>query len=58
MPDRLELHKRIENVLKLCGKRILNEVKGLMGKYDFDENLPSMRSVGYRQAIEFLKKVT
>lgn len=57
MPDRLELHKRIEKRLEIMWKNgFLNEVKGLMGKYDFDENLPSMRSVGYRQAIEFLKK--
>ncbi|HCL59578.1 MAG TPA: tRNA (adenosine(37)-N6)-dimethylallyltransferase MiaA [Acinetobacter sp.] len=57
MPDRLELHKRIEKRLEIMWKNgFLNEVKVLMGKYDFDENLPSMRSVGYRQAIEFLKK--
>ena len=57
MPDRLELHKRIEKRLEIMWKNgFLNEVKGLMGKYDFDENLPSIRSVGYRQAIEFLKK--
>ena len=56
-PDRLELHKRIEKRLEIMWENgFLNEVKGLMGKYDFDENLPSMRSVGYRQAIEFLKK--
>ena len=57
MPDRLELHKRIEKRLEIMWKNgFLNEVKELMGKYDFEENLPSMRSVGYRQAIEFLKK--
>ena len=56
MPDRVELHKRIEMRLELMWKNgFLNEVKELMGKYDFDDNLPSMRSVGYRQAIEFLK---
>jgi tRNA dimethylallyltransferase len=26
-----------------------------MKKYDLEENLPSSRSVGYRQAIDFLK---
>jgi len=57
MPDRLELHKRIEKRLEIMWKNgFLNEVKGLMGKYDFGENLPSMRSVGYRQALEFLLK--
>ncbi|MCO8044053.1 tRNA (adenosine(37)-N6)-dimethylallyltransferase MiaA [Acinetobacter bohemicus] len=56
MPDRVELHKRIEIRLELMWKNgFLNEVKELMGKYDFDDNLTSMRSVGYRQAIEFLK---
>ena len=56
MPARVELHKRIEIRLELMWKNgFLNEVKELMGKYDFDDNLPSMRSVGYRQAIEFLK---
>ena len=57
MPDRLELHKRIEKRLEIMWEiGFLNEVKGLMKKYDLDENLPSMRSVGYRQALDFLKK--
>ena len=30
-------------------------MKYLIEKYDLNENLPSFRSVGYRQAIEFLK---
>ncbi len=34
----------------------LNEVRHLIEKYDLDANLPSMRSVGYRQALEFLQK--
>ncbi|ANF81997.1 tRNA (adenosine(37)-N6)-dimethylallyltransferase MiaA [Acinetobacter sp. NCu2D-2] len=56
MPDRVELHKRIEKRLEIMWKiGFLDEVKSLMKKYDFDENLPSMRSVGYRQAIDFLK---
>ena len=33
----------------------LNEVENLMNKYDLDEDLPAFRSVGYRQAIDFLK---
>ncbi len=32
----------------------LNEVKRLMKREDFDKELPSMRSVGYRQAIDFI----
>ncbi len=56
VPDRLELHKRIEKRLEIMWEiGFLNEVEDLMRKYDFNENLPSMRSVGYRQAIEFLK---
>ncbi|WP_374664010.1 tRNA (adenosine(37)-N6)-dimethylallyltransferase MiaA [Acinetobacter sp.] len=56
MPDRLELHKRIEKRLEIMWDiGFLNEVEGLMRKYDLDENLPSMRSVGYRQALEFLR---
>ena len=56
IPDRVELHKRIEKRLEIMWKiGFLNEVENLMKKYDFDENLPSMRSVGYRQAIEFIK---
>ena len=39
------------------GYRFLSEVEALIEKYDLDENLPSMRSVGYRQALEFLLKV-
>lgn len=56
MPDRLELHGRIEQRLEIMWKSgFLNEVVNLIEKYDFNENLPSMRSVGYRQAMEFLK---
>ncbi|MCU4519452.1 tRNA (adenosine(37)-N6)-dimethylallyltransferase MiaA [Acinetobacter schindleri] len=56
IPDRVELHKRIERRLEIMWEiGFLNEVESLMKKYDFDENLPSMRSVGYRQAIEFIK---
>lgn len=56
MPDRVELHQRIEKRLEIMWKiGFLNEVEYLMNKYDFDENLPAMRSVGYRQAIEFLR---
>ncbi|MEN8427448.1 tRNA (adenosine(37)-N6)-dimethylallyltransferase MiaA [Acinetobacter schindleri] len=56
IPDRVELHKRIEKRLEIMWEiGFLNEVENLMKKYDFDENFPSMRSVGYRQAIEFIK---
>lgn len=57
MPDRLELHQRIEQRLsKMWSIGFLNEVEDLIRKYDLNDNLPSMRSVGYRQALDFLLK--
>ena len=56
VPDRAELHQRIEMRLKkMWDIGFLNEVEYLMRKYDLDADLPSARSVGYRQALEFLK---
>ncbi|CAG69152.1 tRNA (adenosine(37)-N6)-dimethylallyltransferase MiaA [Acinetobacter baylyi] len=57
LPDRIELHKRIEQRLfKMWSIGFLNEVESLIKKYDLNDNLPSMRSVGYRQALDFLLK--
>lgn len=57
LPDRVELHERIEKRLKIMwGIGFLNEIESLIVKYDLSENLPSMRSVGYRQALEFIQK--
>ena len=57
LPDRLELHKRIEKRLEIMWKiGFLNEVETLIEKYDLTDDLPSMRSVGYRQALDFLLK--
>ncbi|MEB3752847.1 tRNA (adenosine(37)-N6)-dimethylallyltransferase MiaA [Acinetobacter sp. MD2(2019)] len=57
MPDRLELHQRIEKRLQQMWEiGFLNEVEFLMNKYDLNEDLPSMRAVGYRQAYNFLNK--
>ena len=57
MPDRLELHQRIEQRLsKMWNIGFLNEVEELIKKYDLNDNLPAMRSVGYRQALDFLLK--
>jgi tRNA dimethylallyltransferase len=57
LPDRLELHKRIEKRLEMMWRiGFLNEVHELIEKYDLNENLPAMRSVGYRQALEFIQK--
>lgn len=57
LPDRLELHQRIEKRLEIMWKiGFLNEVESLIEKYDLTDDLPSMRSVGYRQALDFLLK--
>ena len=57
MPDRVELHQRIEQRLnKMWSIGFLREVESLIEKYDLNDDLPSMRSVGYRQALEFLLK--
>ncbi|MCH4245138.1 tRNA (adenosine(37)-N6)-dimethylallyltransferase MiaA [Acinetobacter gerneri] len=55
LPDRVELHERIQLRLKKMWEiGFLNEVEDLIKKYDLNENLPSMRCVGYRQALDFL----
>ncbi len=57
LPDRLELHGRIEQRLdKMWENGFLNEVEYLIEKYDLNVDIPSMRSVGYRQALDFLLK--
>lgn len=57
IPDRAWLHQRIEIRLeKMWEDGFLNEMEILIGKYDLKEDLPSMRCVGYRQALEFLHK--
>ncbi|MFT4021546.1 MAG: tRNA (adenosine(37)-N6)-dimethylallyltransferase MiaA [Acinetobacter sp.] len=55
MPDRLELHQRIElRLQQMWNMGFLNEVQDLIDKYDLNSELPSMRAVGYRQAYDFL----
>lgn len=57
--DRAKLHemigKRFDAMIKAG---FLDEVRTLMARPGFDENLPSMRAVGYRQAIAHLKGET
>ncbi|MFW1858414.1 tRNA (adenosine(37)-N6)-dimethylallyltransferase MiaA [Acinetobacter defluvii] len=56
LPDRVELHQRIELRLKNMWEiGFLNEVENLIEKYDLNDDLPSARSVGYRQALDYLK---
>lgn len=57
LPDRVELHMRIEQRLKIMWDiGFLNEVESLIKKYDLNLDLPSMRAVGYRQVLDFLLK--
>ena len=55
MPDRPWLHKRIEQRLDIMWHDgFVAEVIGLLEQYPLTPNLPSMRCVGYRQALEYL----
>lgn len=53
--DRKCLHDRIERrFLNMLAQGLVEEVKKLNQYYDLNPNLPSMRSVGYRQVSEYL----
>lgn len=53
--SRAWLHARVAQRFKLMLEAgFLDEVRGLMECYDLHENMPSMRSVGYRQAWQYL----
>jgi tRNA dimethylallyltransferase len=55
MPPRNILHQRIEKrFLQMIDKGFLSEVEELRDKYNLNENTASMRSVGYRQAWQYL----
>ena len=54
MPDRQELHKRIEKrFIKMMNEGFLEEVKALRKNKKLNLDLPSMRCVGYRQAWKY-----
>jgi tRNA dimethylallyltransferase len=54
--DRPELHRRIEQRFdSMLAAGFLDEVRGLMARGDLHPDLPSMRSVGYRQAWDHLQ---
>ena len=56
MPDRKQLHKRIEKrFLSMMDQGFINEVKNLKKNPNLHEDLPSIRCVGYRQAWQHLK---
>ena len=53
--DRFELHQRIEARFdSMLAAGFLDEVRGLRARGDLSPDLPSMRSVGYRQAWDHL----
>ena len=53
--DRARLHERIrERFMQMIEAGFLDEVKARMAMPGFDRNSPSMRAVGYRQAIDYL----
>jgi tRNA dimethylallyltransferase len=57
--DRAELHRRIERRFDaMLAAGFLDEVRALMKRGDLDPDLPSMRSVGYRQAWHHLARGT
>ncbi|HTT12149.1 MAG TPA: tRNA (adenosine(37)-N6)-dimethylallyltransferase MiaA [Burkholderiaceae bacterium] len=57
--DRAELHRRIEARFDaMLAAGLLDEVRALMQRGDLDPELPSLRSVGYRQAWEHLARST
>ncbi len=54
--DRKRLHERIERRFdQMIEDGLLDEVKTLMARDDFDPESPAMRAVGYRQAIQYLQ---
>ncbi len=57
--DRAEVHRRIERRFdEMLANGFLDEVRRLMARGDLDPDLPSMRSVGYRQAWRHLRGET
>lgn len=57
MPDRQWLHQRIEQRLDIMWQQgLIDEVIGLLQRYPLTPDMPSMRSVGYRQVLEYLVK--
>jgi tRNA dimethylallyltransferase len=53
--QRSDLHQRIAlRFTQMLQQGLIEEVKNLLTKYNLNEDLPSMRSVGYRQTLQFL----
>jgi len=53
--ERRQLHRRIElRWRRMLELGLVEEVEGLIARPELDRDAPSMRAVGYRQAIEYL----
>ncbi len=53
--DRVQLHQRIrQRFLVMIKEGLIDEVAGLKNRGNLNINLPSMRSVGYRQVWQYL----
>lgn len=53
--DRSLLHRRISDRFHgMLEQGLVSEVEGLYARGDLHENLPSMRTVGYRQVLKYL----
>ena len=58
-PDRGELHRRIEQRFDaMLNAGFVEEVRALRRRSDLHANLPSIRSVGYRQAWQYIEGQT
>lgn len=54
--SRAELHQRIaDRFHQMLAQGFESEVRGLLEKYDLTPDMPSMRSVGYRQMVRYLQ---
>ena len=54
--DRAELHQRIARRFEsMLAAGLLEELRGLRGRYPLQADMPSMRCVGYRQAWQHLE---
>jgi len=55
VPDRGQLHAAIESRFDaMLAAGLVDELRGLMRRFALQPDLPSMRSVGYRQAWDFI----
>lgn len=59
MPDRTWLHERIAKRLDIMWQQgLVNEVISLLKRYALSPDMASMRSVGYRQVLEYLVTIS